>query len=369
MIASGSVLLATLSSCGDQRLVGVPDAGEQLHLLDAGFKVADAGTLVADAGTYDAGTVYFADAGTNASVDAGVFNAVGVVRFVAFGDQGKGNDDQRKVGLAVGKVCAALGCDFGVLLGDNFYESGVQSPTDPQFVTAFEQPYETVDAGFYIVLGNHDYGGNGQGTEFGKEVNEIDYGKTHPKWILPSQHYRFSAGPAEFFVSDTNSSMFSRDTQVRKDFDTWIPASTQLWKISFGHHTYYSNGKHGNAGNYDGLAALPLPFPVPVAPGKGVKSFIDDEVCGRADFYINGHDHEREWIKSTCSRTGSSVNTEFIVSGGGSSVLTFEGPGVNPYWWRMGSSGFLYVVIDGHTFTGTFYNADGVAEYTRTVTK
>lgn len=365
MIVSGSVLLATLSSCGEPRLVGVADAGEVLQLLDAGFKVVDAGQLIIDAGPVDAGTIYYADASTTV-VDAGVLNASGIVRFVAFGDQGKGDDAQRKVGLSVGKVCAALGCDFGVLLGDNFYESGVQSPTDPQFVTAFEQPYETVDAGFYIVLGNHDYGGNGQGTEFGKEQNEIDYGKTHPKWILPSQHYKYSAGPAEFFVADTNRSMFKQDDAVRTDFDKWLPASTQLWKIAFGHHTYFSNGKHGNAGNYDNI-----PPPLNVFPfnGSGVKRFVDEQVCGRADFYIDGHDHEREWLSKTCTKGGSTINTQFIVSGGGADVNGFDGAGAVPYYWRSENSGFLYVVIDGHSFTGTFYSADGVAEFTRTFTK
>jgi hypothetical protein len=296
--------------------------------------------------------------------DAGaVTKTTGVVRFVAFGDQGKGNSDQRKVGAAVATVCAANGCDFGVLLGDNFYESGVQSPTDPQFVTAFEQPYAGVDAGFYIVLGNHDYGGNGQGTEFGKEQNELDYAKTHPKWIQPSQHYTFSAGPVDFFVSDTNLSMFSMDDTVRSDFERWYPASTGLWKIAFGHHTYYSNGRHGNAGSYDGLKRIP------VVNGLGVKRFIDDEVCGRFDFYIGGHDHVREWIKTTCTTAGAARKTEFIVSGGGASTTAFDTAGQNPYWWRSESNGFLYVIIDGHTFTGTFYNGDGVAEYTRTLIK
>lgn len=321
--------------------------------------LASGGCKVSAAPAPRQASVVTRDAGVGA--DAGAFATI--VRFVAFGDQGKGNDAQRKVGRAVGTVCAARGCDFGVLLGDNFYESGVSSPDDPQFVTAFEQPYETVDAGFYVVLGNHDYGAKGQGTDFGKEQNQIEYGKTHPKWILPSQHYKFTAGPAEFFVADTNRSMFKIDDEVRADFQAWLTDSTATWKIALGHHTYFSNGKHGNAGSYDGLTYLPI------ANGGGVKDFIESSVCGRADIYINGHDHVREWVQSTCTRPGSTLKTEFVTSGGGANVTSFDTAGLNPYYWRAATSGFLYVVIDGRTLSGTFYNSDGVAEFTRTIEK
>ena len=67
---------------------------------------ADAGPLAAPAQPSDAGQV---------------------VRFVALGDTGHGNADQTRVGDAVGALCAAQGCDFVVLLGDNFYPTGVTS--------------------------------------------------------------------------------------------------------------------------------------------------------------------------------------------------------------------------------------------------
>ncbi len=320
-----------------------------------------------DAGRVDSGTPF--DAGTSVT-DGGLFTprdggtlTPGVVRFVALGDQGKGNADQKRVGDAIGALCVAQGCDFVTLLGDNFYESGVTSTTDPQWQTAFVQPYANVDAPFYVVLGNHDYGGDGKGTEFGKEQNEVDYSKVNPKWVLPSQHYKFSFGPADFFVADTNLSMFKKDSAVKSDFDQWLPASTAKWKIALGHHTYLSNGRHGNAGDYDGLNWLPY------VNGEGVKAFVDEKVCGLADVYMNGHDHELEWIKSTCTRSGSTINTEIIVSGGGASVTPFDSAGKNPYYWRAESVGFIYVVIDATSFTGTFYNGDGVAQFTRTITK
>jgi len=316
----------------------------------------------------DAGLVFtkvVPDAGVEAGVDAGVdAGTTSIVRFVAFGDQGKGNQAQYKVGDAVGKVCATKGCDFVLLLGDNFYPTGVGSVTDPQWQTAFVRPYSTVDAGFYVTLGNHDYGASGRGTDFARALNEVNYSKVNPKWILPGSHYKFTSGPAEFFSADTNRSMFQSDDAVRVSFESWLPASLATWKIVFAHHTYRSNGPHGNAGHYEYSPIRIFPF-----DGSGVQGFIENKVCGRADVYLCGHDHTREWLKTTCSRPGSKIETELIVSGGGADMTGFVSGGKNPYYWHSETSGFLYVVIEDRTFTGTFYDSNGVAEFTRSFSK
>lgn len=284
-----------------------------------------------------------------------------IVRFVAIGDTGKGNTEQNAVGAAIGTHCAAQGCDFVVLLGDNFYPSGVTSTTDSQWQTAFVTPYATVNAPFYVALGNHDYGGEGTGINFPQGQNEIDYSQVNPKWRLPAFHHRWSLGDVEFFVADSNRSMFSADSQMRADFDTWIPNSTALWKIVFAHHPYKSNGSHGNAGSYDGLPFLPF------VNGAGVKSMVEQRVCGRADFYITGHDHVASWLQDTCTRSGSTLNTQLIVSGNGASTTQLEGN--NPVYFEHDDPGFMYVVINGRSFTATFYDSAGTQLFTKTVTK
>jgi hypothetical protein len=55
--------------------------------------------------------------------------------------------------------CGSTPCDFVLLLGDNFYPSGVKSVTDSQWKTAFVTPYEALGLTFYPTLGNHDYEG------------------------------------------------------------------------------------------------------------------------------------------------------------------------------------------------------------------
>lgn len=283
------------------------------------------------------------------------------VRFVALGDTGKGNAGQHRVGAAIGSLCAANGCDFVVLLGDNFYPNGVGSTTDPQWKTAFVEPYATVNAPFYAVLGNHDCGGDGAGTDLPRGDNQVAYSAVNPKWRMPARHYQWQVGDVEFFAADTNRSMFNVDEAVRADFATWLPASTAKWKIVFAHHPYKSNGEHGNAGSYDGV-----PF-VPIANGAGVKTFLEDRVCGQADALMTGHDHSIQWLEATCSRPGSTQQTQLILSGGGAATTSLIGK--QPAHYQSDKLGFVYVVIRENTFTASFYDANGVQQYTRTVTK
>ena len=332
-----AMVLLSLWTCGDQRAATPVDAGVPLVRTDGGHLASEdvnaASPLAPDAGH--------------------------VVRFVAIGDTGKGNDGQAKVGAAIGRLCEARGCDFVVLLGDNFYPSGVSSTTDPQWQTAFVQPYASVDAGFYAVLGNHDYGGNGSGTDLPKAEHELAYAKVNPKWHLPAHHYSFQVRDAEFFVADTNRSMFSIDQAARADFDGWLTRSTARWKIAFGHHPLLSNGPHGNAGSYDGI-----PF-VPVANGAGVKRFIEDRVCGRAHAYFAGHDHSIQYLKDTCMRPGSNLQTELVVSGGGSATTGLIGR--DPTWYQSDQLGFVVVELDDDTMTLTFHDVTGAVKYSRVV--
>ncbi|MGR6873165.1 hypothetical protein ACU6U9_12850 [Pseudomonas sp. HK3] len=67
------------------------------------------------------------------------------VQFIAIGDMGTGKQGQYQVSAAVESVCAQQGCDFALGLGDNIYDSGVDSTEDEQWMSKFEKPYENLD--------------------------------------------------------------------------------------------------------------------------------------------------------------------------------------------------------------------------------
>ena len=51
-----------------------------------------------------------------------VFKSKGSIRFVALGDTGTGDENQKKVAASAKRTCQKDGCDFVLLLGDNFYQ-------------------------------------------------------------------------------------------------------------------------------------------------------------------------------------------------------------------------------------------------------
>jgi hypothetical protein len=315
----------------------------------------DGGSMMGSGGASSSSTSGSgASGGTGGSGGGG--NGKSVVKFAAIGDQGKGNQGQYDVAAAMAKKCAADGCDFIQLLGDNIYDSGVSSTSDPLWQSHFELPYAELDMPFWVVLGNHDYGADGAGTDFGKGKNEIDYTKVSTKWKLPAAYYKRSEKHVDFFALDTNMAMFSQANNQKNDVPGWIAGSTAQWKIALGHHPYLSNGKHGNAGSYDGL-----PF-IPIANGAGVKDLLDNVVCGKVDLYLCGHDQSMQWLVPTC---GGSTN--LVISGAGAS--TSELGGKNQSHFESLDLGFFYVVIEDNVLTGQFINAAGTVLYTGTITK
>lgn len=277
--------------------------------------------------------------------------AVPTIRFIAVGDTGAGNRGQYAVGAAMRDKCAKDGCDFIQLLGDNIYESGVSSVYDYQFLTKFEDPYKEIKVPFYVILGNHDYGGRGGGNEPEKGTYQIQYSARSTKWRMPAAYYMRRVGSAELFALDTTSLRLGRDVEPqREEVRRWLAAPRATWRIAFGHHPWLSNGPHGKVDDGE--------------PHEGAvkfRDFLEAELCGKIDLYISGHDHSRQWLADSC------MGTDMVVSGAGSSATKL--PGKNPTHFKANSLGFLYVVIAGKTLHAEFVNEAGKVEFARSMSK
>ncbi len=230
------------------------------------------------------------------------FVADPALRFLVVGDVGTGGRGQRQVADGMARVAASDSTSFVILLGDNFYERGVRSVTDPQWVEKFESVYHhpSLQIPFLAVLGNHDYYGNPQ--------SQVDYTATGSRWTMPSRFYTRSyavddsTDVAFFFLDTSPLSTIRRDNAGRDqgpatslDQLSWLESelaqSKARWKIVAGHNTIYSNGDHG--GNPT-LARLLEPI------------FVRQDV----DLYLAGHDHDLQLLKP--------VNgVHYIVSGAG----------------------------------------------------
>jgi len=198
---------------------------------------------------------------------------------------------------------------------------------------------------------------------------QVDYSSSgmSNKFMLPDLYYSFDTqdqkAGVSFFSLNTNEVMWKGDDTQRAWLNGATAASTAAWKIAFGHHTYVSNGAHGNAGDYEWL-----PFAVPILSGQNVKDFMDDSICGKVDVYFCGHDHNRQWLQPKCG-------TEFIVSGSAAKFTEFKHSSgdadANPSKFQQqdDTAGFFLVEILGNSLTATSYNELGQFEFTDTITK
>jgi tartrate-resistant acid phosphatase type 5 len=295
------------------------------------------------------------------------------LRFVAVGDTGKANDTQYEVADAIRDHCAAAGCDFVLLLGDNLYPEGAEDTDDEVWQTAFEEPYADIDLPFYAILGNHDYGGkllfvdvDGLGNQFDRGPVEVEYTQHSAKWRMPATHYTMRMGEVGFVVLDTDSILWD-NTRNGDQWDWFDGALAEVadapWLFAVGHHPYRSNGDHGNAGDYQ---TLDLSVHLDQLDGEEVEQFFDENVCGNFDLYLSGHDHDRQWLTDPSLCAG----TELLVNGAGAEVKPLDDPTRNPVAYQDGTTaGFLYMVVDAGSLTGQFIDADGSVAFERTITK
>ncbi|HKU43273.1 MAG TPA: metallophosphoesterase [Polyangiales bacterium] len=299
------------------------------------------------------------------------------VRFVIVGDTGSGGRGQYAVATAIATVCAERGCQFAIGLGDNIYERGPSSVDDPQFQSKFERPYAKLGFPFFMVLGNHDQSGllPGSGVHPERGDYEVEYTKRSKKWIMPHRYYRFgvpfasathlaaqSARPIlEFFALDTNHLAPQHtpmhgwyrpgqayDLAQRKWLREGLSASRASWKIVVAHHPYRNNGKHRDAGEFIGFGA---------ARGRALKQMYEEEICGKADLLLSGHDHSLQWLMS---EPACGARPQFVISGAGATSYAYT-PAPGPsgaYFQAFGSLGFFWATGTADSLTLAAYTVD-----------
>jgi len=264
------------------------------------------------------------------------------LRFFTMGDWGSATDNQKQVALALGSFCAGSGCDFGLLLGDNFYPSGVSSVADPQWQNTFEMIYSdpALQIPFYAVLGNHDHDGNPQA--------EIDYSPTQNRWRMPAAEYQvdFPAGSQSplltIFVIDSGYGEARDASQVAALVQT-IDASNSTWKILALHHPLYSNGLHGDT--------------------VALRDSLLPALCHKVDLVLSGHDH----IFSHLQDSNGCGLQQWVVGTGGMGLYT-----TNPdprALYSESSFGFASLTVDENSLTLVFHRSDGSSADAFTLSK
>lgn len=163
------------------------------------------------------------------------------LRFFALGCQGSGKQAQQQVAKLMEYIATHPNHtpDFILLLGDNFYESGMESASDSAFKKLFKEMYLTYPhlkkIPFFAILGNHDenlHANRIHGTEKGiprglhevaasyrgdewDEVSLADKIKIYSasesplnhffSWNMPARFYSMISGDTQLFCIDSNT--------------------------------------------------------------------------------------------------------------------------------------------------------------------
>ena len=252
------------------------------------------------------------------------------VRVLAFGDFGDGSEAQRRVAAAMRTYHEKQPFTFAVTLGDNFYSRGMVSPDDSRWKTWWSDLYDPIGIPFYATLGNHDWG------DPSSPAAEILFTARSRSWRMPAAYYTFTAGPVQFFALDTD---LIAEAQLRWLVEE-LDRSRATWKVVYGHHPIYSEGRHED--NNDKIAQL-----LPV-------------LKDRADVYLAGHDHDMQHLKPE-------GRLHFFVAGSGGKLRPIEaGP---RSLFAKSAHGFAVLEADSQTLTVRFVEADLSSPYSYTITR
>lgn len=255
--------------------------------------------------------------------------------FIVMGDWGVDNTQLFKVVTQMDSVTQYLSPRFIVTTGDNFYENGVTSVSDPLwsiYTNNFTAP--SLDIPWYVTVGNHDHQGSIQA--------QIDYTLIDDNWTLPYNFYKRSEAVNQ--SSDSVDLLFY-DSQLLRSWpdslnqlnwiDSILSASTNKWKLFFGHHTIYSYGFHGKGQNL--ISTLTTKF----------NSF-------EIDAYICGHDHDLQHLQRPSG-------VDYLISGSAAKLRSVSsGPET---LFAKSTPGFLIVRISAGKMEYYFVDSKGQMIY------
>lgn len=250
-------------------------------------------------------------------------------RFVMFGDSGTGSPEQFAVGEAIATSCKNEPCNGIIILGDVIYPAGVQSTTDPQFESKFEQPYDKISQPIHIAFGNHDY--------LGCAECYLQYRSPSSKWLMPARYYVVKGETTSVFVIDTEN---FDDTQAAWLADQLRNSKTR-WNLVGGHRPILTYDTSHHDDNWPG------------------RNKLKEIICNQVDVYLSGHAH---LLEDNGPVSGCTVTQ--LVSGAGGTKVREQIAGARSLF-NASAHGFLDVKATPESLTTSFYDSAGKLRYWR----
>ena len=212
--------------------------------------------------------------------------------------------EQKPVAATMGLIAEQVGPDAVLALGDTHHYEGVQSVSDPLWMTNYELIYSHPElmVPWYPVCGNHEYRGSTQAV--------IDYSAVSRRWEMPARYYSKvfeDKGTAMRVVfidtaplidkyrknSEEYPDAAAQDTDAQLQWlDSTLAQADEDWVVVVGHHPIYADTDKSEAERTD--------------MQKRVDPILRRH---KVDMYICGHIHNYQHIRRAGSETDYVVNT------------------------------------------------------------
>ena len=256
---------------------------------------------------------------------------------------------QRDIARLMGGMAEELDPETVIAAGDVHHFSGVQSTSDPLWMTNYELIYDHPELmlEWSPILGNHEYRGNTQAV--------LDYAGVSRRWAMPARYYTrtFSddATSVRVIFIDTTPliTKYRLDSAVYPDackqddnaqmqwLDRTLGEAKEDWVIVVGHHPVYADtGKDVSEREDMQQRLLPL-----------------FRKHGNVDVYACGHIHNFQHIRPT-----DGTGADYVVN----SAASLSRPKVSPVEgsvFTSGKPGFSVIEADKTTLTWYFVDGEG----------
>ena len=256
------------------------------------------------------------------------------LNFYVANDLGRnGYYDQKPIAELMGQMAEVVDPEFVLATGDVHHFEGVQSVSDPLWMTNYELIYSHPDLmiDWFPICGNHEYRGNTQAV--------IDYSAVSRRWEMPAFYYtkvfEEEGTTVRVVWVDTTPMIdkYRKDTEdypdaSKRDYnrqlqwvDSVLTAAKEDWVIVAGHHPIYADTEKS------------------VKERQDMQKRLDTILRKHhVDMYICGHIHNFQHIRMK----GSDI--DYVVNSSGS--LARDGKPTEGTVYCSGEPGFSVVTAD-----------------------
>ena len=218
--------------------------------------------------------------------------------------------DQKPIAETMGRMAEAIDIEFVVAAGDVHHFEGVQSISDPLWMTNYELIYSHPDLmiDWYPICGNHEYRSNTDAV--------VEYSNVSARWTMPAKYYTFVKEEDDVTVRivmlDTTPMIdkYREETEKYADasksdwneqiawLDKVLSEADEDWVIVVGHHPIYAYTDKSDSERTD------------------LQQRLDPVLCkyGNVDMYLCGHIHTFQHIRRPDCDIDYIVNTSGSLS-------------------------------------------------------